>query len=123
MKDLIAENQQLKLEIANLKRQLHPNKAPLDEIAQAVSIATHITLDDMRGRCRVRENVVARQMFFYIARRSGFSWNKLGIYLSRDHSTAIHGYRQMQDYLSLPHYKFENEAFLFASQILAARHA
>jgi len=149
MKDLYTENTELKIQnarllkkcqtlwsnLANARQSIQEYKmilqdlenpidhnAPLDEIARAVSTASGVTVSEMRSPNRERHNVIARQVFFYIGRRAGFSWMKLGQYMLRDHSTAIHGYRQINDLMSLPKSNFiETQTYIHAREILAAR--
>lgn len=149
MKDLYTENTELKIQnarllkkcqtlwsnLANARQSIKEYKmilqdlenpidqnAPLEEIARAVSTASGVTVSEMRSPNRERHNVIARQVFFYIGRRAGFSWMKLGQYMLRDHSTAIHGYRQINDLMSLPKSNFiETQTYIHAREILAAR--
>jgi len=150
MKDLYTENTELKIQVKRLERKCKAlwdslekakqdikeyklilddldnpiSEFPLDEIARAVSTASQTTLKEMKGRSRIRECVIARQVFFYIGRRAGFSWKKLGQYLLRDHSTAIHGYNQMSYYIAMPKMnKSESQIYLHTREILAARDA
>jgi len=151
MKDLYKENTELKIQntrllkkcqtlwsnLANARQSIKEYKillqdlenpidrnAPLEEIAKAVSQASGVPISDMRSPNRERHNVIARQVFFYIGRRAGFSWLQLGQFMLRDHSTAIHGYRQIQDLISLPKSNFvEVQTYIHAREILAARDA
>ena len=150
MKDLYTENTELKIQVKRLERKCKAlwdslekakqeikeyklilddldnpiTEFPLDEIARAVCTSSQITIKEMKGRSRVRECVVARQVFFYIGRRAGFSWKKLGQYLLRDHSTAIHGYNQMSYYIAMPKMnKSESQIYLHTREILGSRNA
>lgn len=148
MKDLYTENTELKIKVKRLERKCKAlwdslekakqdiqeyklilddldnpiSEFPLDEIARAVSSASQTTVKDMKGRSRIRECVIARQVFFYIGRRAGFSWKKLGQYLLRDHSTAIHGYNQMAYYITMPKMnRHESQIYLHTREILGTR--
>jgi len=150
MTDLYKENTELKIQVKRLERKCKAlwdslqkanekikeyklvldhldnpiSEFPLDEIAMAVSTASQTTLKEMKGRSRIRECVIARQVFFYIGRRAGFSWKKLGQYLLRDHSTAIHGYNQMSYYVAMPKMnKSESQIYLHTREILGSRNA
>ena len=52
------------------------------------------------NRSRKRENVMGRQMAMYLLRKhTSFSLNHVGDMFKRDHSTALHAVKKINDYL------------------------
>jgi hypothetical protein len=72
-------------------------KCELAEILRAVSIASGVKRDDLRGPRRFTPITRARQVFFWLARRYTFySLPDIGRYLDMDHTTVLHGVRRVE---------------------------
>ena len=75
----------------------------LSFILQEVSERTGISVEEIKGRSRKREIVMARHAFCYIARKGGmFTFKQIGNYIGRDHSTAFNSIDFVTDQLSMP---------------------
>lgn len=53
--------------------------------------------NEILGRSRRTEIVFARRLFTYIAVEQGYSFNKIGFFCGKDHTTIIHQYRQAEN--------------------------
>lgn len=71
----------------------------LDDIMEAVSFATGITVREIRGRCREHRIITARHMyFFYAYEKTPCSYDKIGEFCGgRDHATVLYGRRKYMD--------------------------
>ena len=106
---------QLRMEIINLKRDeminfdaqyLIDSKRMIFQVAEFVGC----TYEDLIGKWRMREVVVARHILFHYFRyQMGMKLNQIGVLFERDHSTVIHGVRKVQEFIDNPkYYKQEN---------------
>jgi chromosomal replication initiator protein len=103
------------MEIINLKRDeminfdaqyLIDSKRMIFKVAEFVGCA----YEDLIGKWRMREVVVARHILFHYFRyEMGMKLNQIGVLFERDHSTVIHGIRKVQEFIDNPkYYKQEN---------------
>lgn len=70
------------------------NKIPLRlaTIEQAISKASRVSIEDIRGSKRDKEMAEARQAIWYVGHDYlGYSYAELGRYYQKDHTTIIHG--------------------------------
>jgi len=106
---------QLRMEIINLKRDeminfdaqyLINSKRIIFKVAEFVGCS----YEDLIGKWRMREVVVARHILFHYFRyEMGMKLNQIGVLFERDHSTVIHGIRKVQEFIDNPkYYKQEN---------------
>lgn len=73
-----------------------PSRRPrhMREIAREVAEAYEVTVEDLRGRVRTRNIVLARHAAMYRMRmEAGRSYQQIGGYLNRDHTTVMSGIR------------------------------
>lgn len=67
-------------------------KTRMECIGLVICQVFHIHMSRLRGRGRNQREAFARQVFMHLARRmTNKSYPVIGAYLSRDHSTCIHG--------------------------------
>lgn len=64
-------------------------------IAYRVSQETGYTLKELRGKARYAPLVRARWECFVRCRAEGYSMPEIGAFFRRDHTTVLHGLRQM----------------------------
>lgn len=86
----------------------NPDKISLSLIDKVVCSQLSVDPEAVRGKCRKRELVQARQIIFYLAHKhSGLTLKKIGEpYSKRDHSTVIHNLEQFHNYFDTePTYK------------------
>ena len=106
---------QLRMEIINLRRDemtnfdaqyLIDSKRMIFQVAEFVGC----TYEDLIGKWRMREVVIARHIIFHYFRyEMGMRLNQIGVLFERDHSTVIHGVRKVQEFIDNPkYYKQEN---------------
>ena len=71
----------------------------LNNILTAVCIIEEVRPSDLQGRSRTRALVDVRKLFVYFARaiHPGISYEQIGLFLNRDHSTMIHYINYMND--------------------------
>lgn len=71
----------------------------LDTILKAVSESVKISIDAIRGKSRKRELVIARDIFFDLAKdNTSLSYEVIGDFVNRDHSSVTDGtYRLLRD--------------------------
>lgn len=70
---------------------------------QEVAEAYGITIDDLRGRWRAARIADARAVVFYLLNRHlHMSTTETGKFLFRDHATAMHGVRKVEDMFLWP---------------------
>jgi len=73
-------------------------KTLLESILLDVSTATGVSVDDMKGKSRIREYVLARQFYCKIAKDStAYSFRSIGAYINRDHATVIHSVKVVEN--------------------------
>jgi|GEM_PF-7115684 len=75
-----------------------------------------LSIEDIKINSRKLNLVIARHLFFYIARKEGIKFHTLGAFLDRDHSTAIHSVRVAEDLIKYS--KIHKETFLTILAIL-----
>lgn len=67
----------------------------------AVREMTGLTEDEILARTRRRDIVHARQLLIYALRKKyNHSWSEIGRKIGYDHTTIIHNYNTVSDYLS-----------------------
>ena len=74
----------------------------IEEIAEAVSRRTGISMNHIRTKTRLRSIVECRQMIFYIGPmvvRPGYSTIEMGKFWQLGHATVIHGRRNIRNLL------------------------
>lgn len=79
-------------------------KAKINETMERVSIATGVTIDQMRSFNRKREIVTARMLCFYLIREeftNHCSYEYIGQLLDRHHSTVIYGCKVIRDLINV----------------------
>lgn len=70
----------------------------LSEITAVVAAQYNRTPDELRGKQRLREYVVPRQICFKMAHEARFSLTQIGrFYGGRDHTTVGHGIKRYTD--------------------------
>lgn len=70
----------------------------LDELLDRVARSLGHTLERLRGPSRAKPIVNARWIAMAEAREAGFTYHEIGRALCRDHTTVIHGVRQLRPY-------------------------
>lgn len=84
--------------------QIH-GKKPIStkEIIQAVS--DYFNIDDFRilSKSRKRQVTIARFCGMYLMRKQGLTFREIAETFNRDHTTAIHSVKFIEDQLSIPH--------------------
>jgi len=79
-------------------------KAGIEETLERVSIASGVTIDQMKSFNRKREIVTARMLCFYFIREeftNHCTFEYIGQILDRHHSTAIYGYKVINNLLKI----------------------
>ena len=74
----------------------------LDCVWEAVNRVCDVPSHVIAIPCREQQYVTARFFFFYLARmRTACTWKNIGFYAGgRDHSTVMHGFQQVVNWLS-----------------------
>lgn len=73
----------------------------LTKLLSCVSLKTKQAAAEIIGPSRKAGLVEARQVFVWLARTIGHcTWQEIGKYLNRDHSTMMHGARKLGQYLT-----------------------
>jgi chromosomal replication initiator protein len=68
----------------------------MHEIERAVCQRFHLTVEEMRGPCRLRKIARPRQMAMYLCREmTGASLPQIGRHFRRDHTTVLHAQRKI----------------------------
>ena len=68
----------------------------LHDIERAVCQRFHLTVEQMRGPCRLRKIARPRQMAMYLCREmTGASLPQIGRHFRRDHTTVLHAQRKI----------------------------
>lgn len=65
----------------------------IHEVCGAYDVAPH----EITGPSRVRKCVIPRHMVCAILRNAGFSHERIGVIINRDHTTVLHATRQARD--------------------------
>jgi hypothetical protein len=79
---------------------------PFNKVRVIVAMAGNhfgVPLERMLCPTRTQQLADARHIAFYIARRFGFSFPKIGYYAHRDHTTALHGFKKIERRLKDDH--------------------
>jgi chromosomal replication initiation ATPase DnaA len=72
----------------------------LEDILRAVSEASGVSVEDIKGGRRLEEIIPARQMYCYLARKAGkWSYWRIGEIIGKDHATALHSCRKVEEML------------------------
>jgi len=70
----------------------------LDTIWTYVAGVYNVPLEAALSKRRYQEYVIPRFVFYYMASNlTQATWRQMGLYTGRDHSTAIHGVKTIQD--------------------------
>lgn len=106
----------LRLELVTLKRESNPTKSygnDARDIIQKAADFIGCKYEDMIGKWRLRDIVMARHIVFYFLRfDKGMKLNHIGALMNRDHATVIHGCKNAENYLNAPKW-YPNEVALF----------
>jgi chromosomal replication initiator protein len=91
--------------------------ASIRDIEQAVCQRFHLTVEQMRGPCRLRKIARPRQMAMYLCRElTQASLPQIGRHFQRDHTTVLHAQRKIAAMLAaggrMPVYLDELRAIL-----------
>lgn len=78
---------------------------PAFELFEIVYEKTGMTKQDLQGRWRIKKYVHARRLFALLAREDGYSFNRIGRMLRRDHAT-ITAYRDHDYYVDYSLFQF-----------------
>lgn len=75
-------------------------------------VENHFKIGDISIKSRSREIALARQIYFHLCRKlTTSSFALMGSEVDRDHSTAIHGVKKIEDCLSLGIYAEISEPY------------
>ncbi len=74
-------------------------KVKLSKIVSEVSEHWGVPVEDILSRKRTQKYVKPRQHFMYLANLSGHTISDIGRFLSRDHTTVLHGIRRVEERL------------------------
>ena len=70
----------------------------LETILNIVSEVTEIPVDNLKSKSRLREEVMARNIYFDFARQfTNCSFRVIGIEVNRNHCTVIHGIKAIHN--------------------------
>jgi len=74
-------------------------ESEIENIINRVSTVTGIPIEEIKGKKRKREIVVARQFVLYMVKErfSDMTWQDVGNVVGVHHTTAIHSYREVVD--------------------------
>lgn len=109
------EVSKLRMEIVQMKRDELANfdaTSLIDTKRMIFRVSEFVgcTYEDLVGKWRMREVVIARHVLFHYFRyEMGMKLNQIGVLFNRDHSSVIHGIKKVQDYIdNQKYYKQEN---------------
>jgi len=93
------------------KEILKEPESEIESILERVAGITGVTIEEIKGRSRKRETVIARQfVVFKVKERFNYmTWQDVGNVVGVHHTTAIHSYREVTDKLKV---KDERMVFL-----------
>jgi chromosomal replication initiation ATPase DnaA len=78
------------------------NKNPrLADITAAAAAAQGISVGALRERTRLAEVVLARQVYYYLAREYGYPLERIGQEIQKDHGCALLGWRRFRDWVAI----------------------
>jgi chromosomal replication initiation ATPase DnaA len=90
------------------------------EILNVVCSVTNTIPNDIIEKNRLAENVIARQLFCYIAvMHCGYTLKSVGVFLSRDHSTVLHSRDKYIEFLECHWYKKEQNYYNDCKRLLS----
>ena len=69
------------------------------EVSELIRLCEEGFQCDIKSKNRKQNNVNARMAFATILKKKGFSYDKVGSFISRDHATIIHYHRKLDMYL------------------------
>jgi len=74
-------------------------ESEIENIINRVSTVTGIPIEEIKGKKRKREIVVARQFVLYMVKERflDMTWQDVGNVVGVHHTTAIHSYREVVD--------------------------
>ena len=106
------EMERLKSELNNPKiKSTFDKKDLINDLLLEVCKVTGTTAGQLMSQSRERNIVIARHLFWYIARHEyNLSWAKMTRLLDRHHTSAMHGAQQFANYLNLG-YKGETKLY------------
>lgn len=109
------EVSKLRMEIVSMKRDELANfdaTSLIDTKRMIFRVSEFVgcSYEDLVGKWRMREVVIARHVLFHYFRyEMGMKLNQIGVLFNRDHSSVIHGIKKVQDYIdNQKYYKQEN---------------
>ena len=77
-----------------------PKVHPLDEAVDLIAKRHGVTAEALLNHNRRRFISHARQEVFWLARKEGLSYPEIATYFDMDHTTVIHGFRQVERRIS-----------------------
>ena len=105
--------------IVNPIQKQRSNKELID-VLNVVCSVTETLPNDIIDRNRLAENVIARQLFCYIAvMHCGYTLKSVGVFLNRDHSTVLHSRDKYIEFLECQWYKKEQNYYNECKRLLA----
>jgi len=94
----------------------------MDQLYKLVLNELHVTKEEILDKTRKRDVVLARAIVVIILRKIGYSWNKIGKEVNKDHTTAMYLYdtRIKHEFVIkiLEKYKEDIESFLVETKEL-----
>ena len=69
-------------------------KPKYNHLAHIMNVVCHslkLNKKEVMGKTRFEHLVRARQIYCYVARQNGFTFDVIGKYIKRDHATVIYG--------------------------------
>lgn len=106
------KNVDMKLAESLVKRSVKVDNSPLtiDEILEKVCAHYHVSPEDVSGKSRKRDFVVARQVSMYLAQKhTKMPASRIGkLIAGRDHSTVLHSCEKVEERMRTDQ-KFQNE--------------
>lgn len=76
---------------------VEPTFAQITDIIAAVKESTNIEWEDLISSTRVADIKDARHLLIYfLKKRTGLTWMKIGKVINKDHATAIHAYKRIE---------------------------
>lgn len=71
-----------------------PSRTRIRQIVKEVSEASGVPMFAILGQSRMAENVQARRLVWFIARREGFTFQEIARATGHDHTSVMHGVRR-----------------------------
>jgi chromosomal replication initiator protein len=80
--------------------EVRKSEPELEDILRAVSEASGVSVEDIKGECRRKKIIAARQMYCYLARKAGkWSYWRIGNIIGKDHASAMHSCKEIKKML------------------------